>query len=124
MRAKMVNENLDESLLGGILIGVLSGYLLLKFIHFIFKRIADKSDRKLLTVLINTIENLITSRKDEFGITDLNDRYYISIPNTISNIKDIRIFKNTKVIEIMDQKIQMTEKEYNIFLSLLNRISK
>ena len=130
MRAKLVNQNsekMNESVIGSILIGFLSALLIRKFIILILKRLAiresnlaNKSNRLLTLKLLKITDDFISSKKD-IGVSELDDRYYISLPNTQSSIKDFRILKHDKILEISNSKIQLTEDEYNNFLMILKK---
>ena len=111
-------EKMNESILGGLLIGYLSAEFIWRTIKFIYKRLANKSDRTLVSELMKVTAFFILNKKD-IGISELDDRYYISLPNDISSLQDFRILKNERILQLPHTKIQLTDEEYNNFLNVL-----
>ena len=113
--------------LTGILFTIALGWTLWKFLDGLSADIKrrkrgkknDDISNKNLSFLFNKLKNM-----KDIPVTNLNDRFFIRIGDDL----DLRLFKETKILNIEtpvgEQKIQLSDSEFDTFLKLIKRYDK
>jgi hypothetical protein len=117
-------EQFNESILGSLLIGFISGWLIYKFLKGLEKDLLKRKEEK---KVISTFLEMINI-KEVVAVSEFNDRYFIRLANP-DNKKvslDLRVYKETKMLEIgvpskFNKKFPLTSEQYSKFLSIVNR---
>jgi hypothetical protein len=139
MKAKFVNESLEQQNEGLGVLGILS-VLYLSWLGFkkLLKFIVNKSLRHVISNTIGGLEYIKIHAnekfKDEIKVLELNDRYKISIPDGLIlhgpgspkkfTIRAILIFKDSKRITVnadgfKNLTTELTDSEYKGVLNLI-----
>lgn len=93
------------------------------FIGFIRNRLKDKVTRSMVARYVRVINLALQIDKNGVNAMEYNDRYTIT-----SNIEQlaqfgmIRLFKDPKILQINDQSLILTDKEYNNILDSLKSV--
>jgi len=117
-------EQFNESIIGSLVIGFVTGWLIYKFMKSLEK---DLMNRKEDLLIIKSFMDLIKS-KDYVAISEFNDRYFIRISDPLEQrrVIDLRVFKETKELELSgkngnSKKIPLNEQQYSKFLNIVNQ---
>lgn|SRR5574343_475909 len=119
------NEPINEGV-GTFLLSLYVSYKIAKWINGIINKSEAKRRNVINRNYVSNILELISLGKTNVGdsikVSELNDRYYIIMNGIFSKIPNFRILKKEKQLIIddkFDSKIDLTESEYNDFLSII-----
>lgn len=119
------NEPINEGV-GAFLLSLYVSYKIAKWINGIINKSEAKRRNVINRNYVSNILELIslgkTNEGDSIKVSELNDRYYIMMDGIFSKIPNFRVLKKEKQLVIddkFDTKIDLTESEYNDFLSII-----
>ncbi len=117
---KKIVKKVDEDLstLGWLSVGYLSGFILKQFINFIKNRFKKHLESK---ETFYDLFELIEKTDSSFQVIEYDDRYFITTTDKELNeeIGPIKIFKNKKMMAVLDHYLLLTSSEHKKILDII-----
>lgn len=124
-------EEFNEGVLTTISTIVLSGIFLYKFLKFLVKKLVNKYQRELIMQLMNRIKLLSVGKsmnkinqkfEDALSVYEFPDRFVLRSNSSMFSLEDdVKILKNPKILIYKENKIDLTEDDYETFINIIKK---